>query len=54
MSDEAKRAIEAGKGVIADLMHRRSIKHVFSNIDHDVRIEIVENLAEIVRITPAQ
>lgn len=40
----------AARGVLADLTDRRSIKNGFRDIDEDVRLEIVESLAEIIRI----
>lgn len=40
----------AARGVLADLTDRRSIKNGFRDIDEDVRVEIVESLAEIIRI----
>jgi hypothetical protein len=40
----------AARGVLADLLDRRGIKQGFYNIDHDVRMEIVESLARIIRL----
>lgn len=41
----------AARGVVADLQDRRSIKHGLErgNIDENIRTEIVETLAEIIR-----
>ncbi len=39
----------AARGIMADLTDRRGIKYSFDNIDEDVRIEMVETLAEIIR-----
>ncbi len=39
----------AARGVLADLNDRGGIKHGFNEIDEDVRAEIVESLAEIIR-----
>jgi hypothetical protein len=43
-------AHEAARGVLADLQDRRDIKRGFENVDEDVRAELVQDLAEIIRI----
>jgi hypothetical protein len=40
----------AARGVLADMNDRGGIKHGFRAIDEDVRAEIVESLAEIIRL----
>lgn len=40
----------AARGVLADLQDRGGIKHGFNNIDHEIRVEIVETLAAIIRL----
>lgn len=42
-------AERAALGVLADLTDRRGIKHELRNIDADIRVEIVESLAAIIR-----
>lgn len=42
-------ADKVARGIIADLTDRRDIKHGFNRVDHDIRCEIVETLASIVR-----
>ena len=39
----------AARGVWADLNDRRTIKYSFENIDEDVRAEIVDTLAKIIK-----
>lgn len=39
----------AARGVIADLMDRKGIKHGFGQIDHEIRVEIVDSLGAIIR-----
>ena len=39
----------AAQAVIADLQDRRGIKRGFEGVDEDVRIEIVQTLAAIIR-----
>lgn len=39
----------AARGVVADLTDRRGIKREFGDLDEDVRKDIVESLAEIIR-----
>lgn len=43
-------AIAAARGIIHNLLDRRAIKRGFENVDEDVRIEIVETIAVIIRI----
>ena len=43
-------AIKAARGVLSNLCDRRDIKRGFEGIDHAVRKEIVDSLAEIIRI----
>lgn len=42
-------AHRAARGIIRDMCDRRGIKWGFENIDADVRVEIVETTAEIIR-----
>lgn len=42
-------AHEAARGILYDLSDRRGIKHGFSGVDEDVRAEIAESLAAIIR-----
>lgn len=42
-------AHSAARGVLADLTDRRGIKYGFDDVDEDVRAEIVETLAAIIR-----
>jgi hypothetical protein len=42
-------AERAALGVLADLTDRRGIKHELRNCDDDVKAEIVESLAAIIR-----
>ena len=44
--DDAHRAARA---ILADLTDRRGIKHGFEGIDEDVRAELVQSLADIIR-----
>lgn len=46
-------AHSAARGVIADLTDRGGIKYAFNDIDEDIRIEIVQSLAEIIRLAHA-
>lgn len=39
----------AARGIIADLSDRRGIKHSFGDVDEDVRKELVQSIAEIIR-----
>ena len=43
-------AHKAARGILANLTDRRGIKQEFNNIDEDVRAEIVESIAEIIRV----
>ena len=45
----ASKAHTAARGVIAELQDRRGIKHGFDGIDEELRKEIVETLAQIIR-----
>lgn len=49
-SNEGDWAAKAARGVIADLTDRRNIKHGFDDVDPDVRVEIVQQMAEIIRL----
>ena len=40
----------AARGIIADLSDRRGIKRGFEEIDEEIRQEIVETLAQIIRL----
>lgn len=42
----------AARGVLADLCDRRGIKHELKNVDEDVRPELVEAIAAIIRAAP--
>ena len=42
-------AHEAARGVLFDLSDRRGIKNGFWDIDYEIRVEIVETLAAIIR-----
>lgn len=44
----------AARGVLADLQDRGGIKHGFDNVDEDVRRDIVESLAAIIRLAGAK
>lgn len=39
----------AARGVLADLLDRKGIKHGFTDVEEDTRVEIVQSLAEIIR-----
>jgi hypothetical protein len=39
----------AARGVLANLCDRRGVKHELRNVDHDVREEIAQTLAGIIR-----
>ena len=39
----------AARGVIAELSDRRGIKHGFNRVDEEVRLNIVESIASIIR-----
>jgi len=40
----------AARGVLADLSDRRGIKWELEKVDHEVRAELTESLAEIIRL----
>lgn len=42
-------AHSAARGVVADLCDRRDIKNGFNDVDEEVRVEIVQTLAAIIR-----
>lgn len=42
-------AHSAARGVLADLLDRRGIKWELENVDHDVRAELIQSLAAIIR-----
>lgn len=42
-------AHKAARGILADLRDRRGIKHALENIDEDIRKEIVEAIAAVIR-----
>lgn len=42
-------AHRAARGIIANLQDRRGVKNGFDRIDEDMRIDIVEDMAEIIR-----
>lgn len=44
------KAHAAARGVLADLLDRRAIKHALEEVDHEVRKEITESLANIIRV----
>jgi len=44
------KAHAAARGVLANLLDRRGIKHALEDVDHDVRKEITESLAAIIRL----
>jgi len=44
----------AVRGILADLNDRRGIKHGFANINEEIRIEIAQSLARIVRVAKDQ
>lgn len=39
----------AARGILADLLDRRGVKYALEEVDHDVRVEMVESLANIIR-----
>lgn len=39
----------AARGVLADLCDRRGVKWELDKVDHDVRAELVQSLADIIR-----
>lgn len=42
-------AHRAARGILADLSDRRGIKHELEAVEHDVRADLAESLAEIIR-----
>lgn len=40
----------AARGVLADLLDRRGIKWELEKVDQDVRVELTQSLAEIIRL----
>lgn len=46
-------AHEAARGVLYDLNDRGGIKHGFRDIDADIRREIIETIASIIRLAHA-
>lgn len=47
-------AESAALGILRDLNDRRGIKHGFADVDHGVRVEIVEHMADIIRTAAGQ
>lgn len=43
-------ALDAARGVLADLTDRRGIKQGFCGVDDDIKKEIVRDLADIIRL----
>ena len=43
-------AHQAARGILYDLGDRGGIKHAFRDIDEDVRVDIVEAMAAIIRV----
>ena len=43
------KAHATARGIIADLEDRHTIKHGFADVDEATRVEIVNDLAEIIR-----
>ena len=48
------KAHATARGILADLSDRRGVRHVLDDVDHDVRAELTESLAEIIRHGMAQ
>lgn len=46
-------AVKAARGVLADLSDRRGIKWELGKVEHDIRKEIVQSLADIIRLAQA-
>jgi hypothetical protein len=44
------KARETALGILADLCDRRGISHELEAIDHDIRVELVADLAQIIRV----
>ena len=47
-------AHRAARGVLADLCDRRGVKHELDGVDHYVRAELAESLADIIRLAHEQ
>lgn len=43
----------AARGVLADLLDRRGIKWELEKVDHEVRAELTQSMAEIIRLARA-
>lgn len=39
----------AARGILADLQDRRGIKHEFNEVDEDIRKEIIQTMASIIK-----
>lgn len=46
---DADYAEKAARGILADLCDRRGIKQGFVDIDEEIRLQIVQNMAAIIR-----
>lgn len=44
-------AHQAARGILSDLTDRRGVKNGFSRIDYETRLEIVDAVAEIIRVS---
>ena len=44
----------AARGVLADLSDRRGIKWELDKVEHDVRVELVNSVAAIIRLAHAE
>jgi len=53
MPDPGDWAVRAARGVIADMRDRRAIKWGFDNVDQDVRREMIQTVADIIRFASA-
>lgn len=42
-------AVKAARGILYNLSDRRGIKHELKTVDHDVRVEMVQTIADIIR-----
>lgn len=47
-------AVKAVFGILADLTDRRGVKQELNNVDEDVRGEMVESLAAIIRLAKSK
>ena len=47
-------AERAALGILWDLSDRRGIKHELDEVDQDVRVEIVQKMAEIIRAASSE